>query len=695
MLSKIENNEAFINKLSDIVHENLGNDKFGVNELVHQSGLSYHALSHKLHEISGKTVIQFIKEVRLKCALEMLQNTDLTAAEVAYRTGFGSATYFSTSFTEFFGHPPGSVKKGEFTVNNDTINKDKNRSVSKRKFRKVILIAALLLIIILAAHFPVLNKDLFKKNNTGPGNPVTNELSLAVLPFMNLSDSAGNQYFVDGLAEDIRMRLASLEDIRVISWTSVEQYRNTDLSLPVIAKRLKVNYIVKGSVQKSGKFFRLWIELVEAESGMTIWSDAYNEEYTSDIFGFQNKVALNVASRIYPVINNMIDSNNLSNPTREIQAYDINLKGRALLRKWRYIKDTTLLDLASNLFDEALKLDPDYISALHGKAIIFREYEMLDSSLDYSKKILAIDKNYPYAISNIGVALIHQNKPESALTYFQKAIDNSPNNANLSWFYNGMGQALFWCRNDVIGSLPYFDKAKKFGGLSNPQIHYNISLPFYSIGDYENALEYQLNALRISSECEDLRRTMYILLSQQKYEVAINLIDSVGRITLCYPLCEMMRAYVCINQKQFSQAETYMENAIKNGFVPDIDDNVYIACLYMMTGRKEEAKSVINKIISVNDRWISRGLYFQTGIFNLRLAASYALLGDAAKTIQHLEKLETYGYTEIPISLKTFPGFDKIRNSPEFISILQKLESDRDSLRTVVKGMQQKGEIDL
>jgi len=103
--------QLFIRKISEIIHANLGNESFGVKELAHESGISQYTLSRRLYSISGKNINQYIRETRLHKALEMLQNEEVTASEVAYKVGFSSPTYFNTCFSEFFGFPPGKIKK--------------------------------------------------------------------------------------------------------------------------------------------------------------------------------------------------------------------------------------------------------------------------------------------------------------------------------------------------------------------------------------------------------------------------------------------------------------------------------------------------------------------------------------------------------------------------------------------------------
>jgi AraC-like DNA-binding protein len=107
----LANDKVFISKLTEITLANLGDENFGVNELAHELGVSHHFLRRQLHEITNKTINQFIRETRLQKALEMLQNGKVTSSDVAYKVGFSSPAYFNTCFHEFFGYPPGKVKK--------------------------------------------------------------------------------------------------------------------------------------------------------------------------------------------------------------------------------------------------------------------------------------------------------------------------------------------------------------------------------------------------------------------------------------------------------------------------------------------------------------------------------------------------------------------------------------------------------
>lgn len=114
MIGHATTDQIFIRKLTEIILANLENENFGAKELSRETALTRHSLTRRLKAITGKTLSQFICEARLNKALEMLQKENVTASEVAYKTGFRSPAYFNTCFHEFFGYPPGKVSKVVF-----------------------------------------------------------------------------------------------------------------------------------------------------------------------------------------------------------------------------------------------------------------------------------------------------------------------------------------------------------------------------------------------------------------------------------------------------------------------------------------------------------------------------------------------------------------------------------------------------
>lgn len=140
MNEHLAHDKIFLSKLTEITLANLGNENFGVNELANKMGVSHHILRRRLHVITNKTINQFIRETRLQKALEMLQNGNVTSSDVAYKVGFSSPAYFNTCFSEFFGYPPGQVKRTT-TNNAKEINsiQVKSKHEQKRSSRRTFI----------------------------------------------------------------------------------------------------------------------------------------------------------------------------------------------------------------------------------------------------------------------------------------------------------------------------------------------------------------------------------------------------------------------------------------------------------------------------------------------------------------------------------------------------------------------------
>jgi AraC-like DNA-binding protein len=236
--------QVFIKKLTEIVLANLSDEKFNVEELIRGSGISSSSIHRKVRSISHKSVSQFIREIRLQRAMEMLQNNIGTVSEVAFMTGFGSPTYFNKCFHEFFGYPPGKVKREDSEIPEDKIlSHETSKQYKKRAGWKTVVITSSVILTLVASGFLIysaLSRNLSTKRNPYKINP---EKSVAVLPFINLGNDTTDQYIYDGVMDEIFNNLRKVSTLRVISHTSVEQYRNTTKTIREIGKELDVNYI--------------------------------------------------------------------------------------------------------------------------------------------------------------------------------------------------------------------------------------------------------------------------------------------------------------------------------------------------------------------------------------------------------------------------------------------------------------------
>ena len=195
-------------------------------------------------------------------------------------------------------------------------------------------------------------------------NAVVSDLnSVAVLPFDNLSPEPGDEYFADGLAEELLSVLGRVSEIRVASRTSTAYYKNKDIDNATIASTLMVNNVLSGSVRRAGDRIRVTAALDEAGSGQLLWSDTYDRTL-DDILDIQSDIARSVVSAIVPVLSPESESQIVTRPTDSSEAYDFYLRGRDYLRQ---PTKTTTFSSAVELFDRAINLDPRFAQAYAGR----------------------------------------------------------------------------------------------------------------------------------------------------------------------------------------------------------------------------------------------------------------------------------------------------------------------------------------
>ncbi len=190
------------------------------------------------------------------------------------------------------------------------------------------------------------------------------ELSIAVLPFENLSDDPQQEYFAFGIHDELLTRLSQIDALRVTSRTSVMPYRDTRKSLPQIADELSVANVVEGSVQKSGNVVHINVQLINARTDDHIWADTFTEELTADgLIGLQSEIARSVARALNATLTASEDRTIGRRPTENLAAYDAYLAGLAKQENWSVSDDDRE---AAAHFSRATELDPDFALAWAG-----------------------------------------------------------------------------------------------------------------------------------------------------------------------------------------------------------------------------------------------------------------------------------------------------------------------------------------
>lgn len=756
----------FLNKITAIIEENLSDERFGVSELANAIGMSRSNLLRKVKKLNGQSVSQFIRQIRLENAMQLLQENDLTVSEASYEVGFGSTSYFIKCFHDHYGYPPGEVGKRNLEENN-TVEAGHDATelsaiskfwheLKRRKVMKVIIVYATmsfivlqllsilieplflpdwvmtLVIVLLALGFPIaivfswifditltgleVTQSLSQNGNQQNGavnrkksflyaaligvllvivvmlaypkvfksdeaslNPNL-EKSIAVLPFKNDSDDVANVYIVNGLMESVLNNLQKIEDLRVISRTSVEKFRNNTKTIAEIAKELNVSYFVEGSGQKIGDEILLNIQLIEASSDKHLWAQQYKRKAT-DIFDLQKEVANNIAGKIEAIITAEEAERIDKVPTDNLTAYDYFLKGLDLF----YLGNREGLEAAIPLFKKAIEYDNEFSRAYADIAISYYYLEAFQAEKqyttlinDYADKALLYDSKS--APSLIAKALYYMNNSEyqEALPYFEKALEYNPNSAFviqlLSEFYTSympdtekyLEYALKGIQLDIAShdsitaSYIYLHLSNAFiqsGFVEEAEKHINKSLAYSP----ENIFSEYVKAYILYAKNEDLAQTKELLLATYaKDTTRLDVLQEVAKIYYY--------------QRDFEDAYNYYKKFtdIKETQQLDIypSEDAKIAVVFANVGLKAESDRYFDSYLNYanNDKSIYK---------NLSLAMYYAYKGDTEKTLEQMKlfaQQDNYMYWTL-LFLKIDPLIDLVKDNPEFQQLLQEIET--------------------
>ena len=279
---------------------------------------------------------------------------------------------------------------------------------------------------------------------TGPekgaakGERETREVSVAVLPFMNMSSDRENEYFSDGLAEELINSLSKIAGLNVVSRTSSFSFKGKNLDIRQIADKLNVGSVLEGSVRKSGNKLRITAQLVKASNGFHLYAETFDREL-KDVFEIQNEIAHSIAKVLHPVLTSQ-DKRSLSQiPTTNIEAYDYCLRGRQSF----YLFQRTSFERALKLFVHATELDPQYASAYAWAANCYSflytwfnpSQENLEAAERNSLKALELNPELSEAHVARGMVLYNRKDFEGAKEEFERAIRLKPDLFEASYLY--------------------------------------------------------------------------------------------------------------------------------------------------------------------------------------------------------------------------------------------------------------------
>jgi adenylate cyclase len=262
--------------------------------------------------------------------------------------------------------------------------------------------------------------------------------SIAVLPFINMSAEKEQEYFCDGIAEDILNDLTHLEDLHVVARTSSFAFKGKNQDIREIGMKLETHTIVEGSVRKSGNRLRITAQLINVADGYHLWSERYDREL-EDVFAIQEEIAKNIVQSLKIKLSKSEKRALGKVKTQDVQAYDFYLRGREFFHQGRYKN----IQYASEMFTRAIKKDLDYALAYAGIADCYsylfmyfeKRQENIEQSLAASKRAIELDPELAEAHAARGLAVSLSMQYDEAEKAFDRAIKLNPKLYEAYYFY--------------------------------------------------------------------------------------------------------------------------------------------------------------------------------------------------------------------------------------------------------------------
>jgi TolB-like protein/class 3 adenylate cyclase len=338
--------------------------------------------------------------------------------------------------------------------------------------------------------------------------PVNNKTSIAVLPFFNMSNDQDQEYFSDGLTEDIITQLSKIKALKVVSRTSVMQYKNAPKHVKEIGRELGVAVILEGSVQRSQDQIRITAQLIDAATDEHLWADTYDRS-VKDIFSIQREVALSIADILNAKLSLQEAKQLDQTPTTNLDAYDLYLRGKFLVEKRTKAEVTE----ARDLFEQAVTKDSNFANAYSGLAVTYllasyRGYEdpvrMLWMAKKYIDLALALDPGSGESQAALGYWYHQKFDWHAAEITYRRALELNPNQSN-AYLWLGI---LLEGKGQTEEALTMYEK----GCNINPGWDYltvNQIRCLVSAGRREEAIELQQKLIQKHAAEPEIQRGYY------------------------------------------------------------------------------------------------------------------------------------------------------------------------------------------
>ncbi len=456
--------------------------------------------------------------------------------------------------------------------------------------------------------------------------------SIAVLPFSNLSPDKEQEYFCDGLSEEIINALSHIRELRVVARTSAFAFKGKEIDIREVGKKLNVGTVLEGSVRKSGERLRITAQLVNIEDGYHIWSGQFDREM-KDIFDIQEEISLTIVDHLKLKLLKDEKEKILKRATKDHEAYDAYLKGRYFWYR-RYEKG---LQRALQYFEQAIETDPGYALAYVGIADTFNflgtfsfmpPHPAFSRSKAAAKKALEIDPELGEAYASLSwIGLWHDWDWPAAEKHSLKAIQLKPDYAPAHMWYGN----ILWCTGRFDESIREMQKACELEPL----------------------------------EPVDPTHLGLVLCMARRFDESI---EELGKVIASDPEFSLAYWYQSFNllaKKMWSEAIATLQKLVEltSGSVIALST---LGLAYGLAGMKNEALKILEQLDELSkDRYV--GPFWR--------AVVWLGLGEKNRALENLGKAYS-ARDSVMASIKFWPLWDSLRSNPKFKALLKKMNLD-------------------
>ena len=447
--------------------------------------------------------------------------------------------------------------------------------------------------------------------------------SIVVLPFANLSPESENEYFADGMTEEIINALANVPGLRVIARTSAFAFKGVSQDVREIGKQLGVGTVLEGSVRRAGARLRITAQLIDVSGGHHLWSERYDRDL-EDVFAIQDEIAKIIARRLRPDEGAPAQR---ERPTDNLDAYEAFLLGRF------YFAKGTPEDYARSVqhYERASELDPDFAQAYAGqaqtwvyRALLAEPSDRFPSAERAAKKALDIDQGLSDAHAAVGsVRFFHDWDWIGAIEAFERAIALNPNSVTALQLASG-ALANFGSPDAVT----YARRSVALDPLS-AEANRALAWAFFQAGAFTESLEYARQALQLAPD---------------------------------FVLAHLSIGMALLETGPFDEAEAACRRVLE--IWPEPYARFLLAQVYVRMGRREDAQEQV--------RDLERLAGGTEGQVEVSAALAHAALGNVDEAFECIDRA-IEARDSVVVSLPTYSGWDPLRSDPRFEVILRRL----------------------